>query len=52
MDDDVAAFAIQRLGCVNGRPVEWRHTVVRGDRFSLTAQFSARDGYKIDLTRP
>ena len=47
--DDVATFAIQRLGCVDGTPVEWRHTLVRGDRFSLTAQFSARDGYKLDL---
>jgi GntR family transcriptional regulator len=52
-----AAFAIERIGCSHGRPVEWRHTLVRGDRFSVTAQFSPRDGYRVDLataspTRP
>lgn len=46
---DVAAFAIERLGCSAGRPVEWRHTLVRGDRFSVTAEFSARTGYRLDL---
>jgi GntR family transcriptional regulator len=35
---DVAAFAIERLGCSDNRPVEWRHTLVRGDRFSVTAE--------------
>jgi GntR family transcriptional regulator len=44
---DVAAFAIDRLGLAAGRPAEWRHTLVRGDRFTLTAQFSARDGYLV-----
>lgn len=44
----VAAFAIDRLGCAGERPVEWRQTLVRADRFSLTARFSARDGYRID----
>jgi GntR family transcriptional regulator len=46
---DVAAFAIDRLGCAAGRPVEWRHTLVRGDRFSVTAEFSARTGYRLDM---
>jgi len=46
----IAAFSIQRLGCVDGTPIEWRHTLVRGDRFSLIAQFSARSGYQLDLT--
>ncbi|MGH3989867.1 MAG: GntR family transcriptional regulator [Pseudonocardiaceae bacterium] len=44
----VAAFAIDRLACSGGRPTEWRHTLVRGDRFSVSAQFSARDGYRLD----
>ena len=44
---DTAAFAIDRLGRADGRLVEWRHTLVRGDRFSLTADFSARDGYRL-----
>jgi len=42
----VAAFSIERLGKVGLRAVEWRHTLVRGDRFAVTAQFSARSGYQ------
>ena len=30
-----AALAIDRLGESRGRPLEWRHTLVRSDRFSL-----------------
>ncbi len=44
----VAAFAIGRLSYSGGRPAEWRHTLVRGDRFTVSAQFSARDGYRLD----
>lgn len=43
---NTAAFAINRLGRAHGRPVEWRHTLVRGDRFALTADFSAA-GYQL-----
>ncbi|MCS7479044.1 GntR family transcriptional regulator [Umezawaea endophytica] len=42
-----AAFSINRLGFAEGRAVEWRHTVVRGDRFALTADFSAHAGYQL-----
>jgi GntR family transcriptional regulator len=44
---DVAAFAINRLSHTRGRPFEWRHTLVRGDRYALTAEFSAGSGYKL-----
>jgi GntR family transcriptional regulator len=44
-----AAFAIDRLGYVRARPVEWRQTLVRGDRFSLVAEFSAAAGYRLDV---
>ena len=44
-----AALAIDRLGHARGRPVEWRHTLIRGDRFSLLAEFSARTGYQLTL---
>jgi GntR family transcriptional regulator len=44
-----AALAIDRLGHAGGRPVEWRHTLIRGDRFSLVAEFSARTGYQLSL---
>lgn len=47
VDPGVAAFAIDRLGLAGGRPVEWRHTVVRGDRFSVTARFSPTGGYRM-----
>jgi GntR family transcriptional regulator len=47
---DVAAFVIDRLGCAGEQPVEWRQTLVRADRFSLTARFSARDGYRMDIS--
>jgi GntR family transcriptional regulator len=45
----VAAFAIDRLGHAHERLVEWRHTLVRGDRFSVTAAFSAGAGYRLDI---
>lgn len=50
IDDHVAAFAIERLGTVDGTPTEWRHTLVRGDRFRVSAEFSGRVGYRVDLT--
>ncbi|GAA4769582.1 GntR family transcriptional regulator [Actinomycetospora chibensis] len=40
--DRTAVFVIERTGIAAGRPVEWRQTVVRGDRFAFEAQFSAR----------
>jgi GntR family transcriptional regulator len=43
----VAAFMIDRLGCAGERPVEWRQTLVRADRFAVTAEFSAREGYRM-----
>ena len=39
------ALLITRLGWAAGRPVEWRRTLIQGDRFSLLAGFSARPGY-------
>ncbi|WP_212519692.1 GntR family transcriptional regulator [Actinospica acidithermotolerans] len=42
-----AGFSIHRIGYSGGAPVEWRHTLVRGDRFALTADFSAQAGYRL-----
>lgn len=39
----VALLAVERTGCLDGRPVEQRHTLVRGDRFAVTADFHGRD---------
>lgn len=50
LDSSVAALAIDRLGSVKGETIEWRHTLVRGDRFSVVAEFSARTGYHLDVT--
>ncbi len=46
---DQAAFRIERSGYAAGRPVEWRTTLIRGDRFTAIAEFSARGGYRLDL---
>ncbi|MFK0111944.1 GntR family transcriptional regulator [Streptomyces sp. NPDC091217] len=45
----VAAFSIERLARAHGRAVEWRTTLIRGDRFSAVAHFDARAGYSLDL---
>lgn len=49
LEPRTAAFAIDRLGRSGDRPVEWRQTFVRADRFVVVAQFSGRDGYQLDL---
>ena len=41
------ALMISRLGYAGGRPVEWRRTLIRGDRFALLAEFSSRTGYRL-----
>ena len=41
------ALLITRLGYAGGQPVEWRRTLIRGDRFSLLAEFSSRTGYRL-----
>jgi GntR family transcriptional regulator len=48
IDESTAAFAIDRVGVTNGVPIEWRQSLVRGDRFAMSAEFSAR-GYRVDL---
>lgn len=40
-------FVIERLGRAGRRPVEWRRTIVRGDRFAFRAEFSAQRGYRL-----
>ncbi len=36
-----AAFALERLATVDGRPLEWRTTTIRGDRYRFVTTFSA-----------
>jgi len=44
-----AALEVQRIGCLRNQPVEWRESLIRGDRFSVTAQWSAQEGYRMDV---
>ncbi len=46
MPANVAAFAIERLGFEGDRPLEWRHTLVRGDRFAVSAEFTRQERYR------
>jgi GntR family transcriptional regulator len=36
-----AAFFLERLSVANGRPIEWRTTIIRGNRYRFVAQFEA-----------
>ena len=47
----VAMLAVERTGCFHGRPLEIRHTLVRGDRFAVTADFHGRT-YTVSAGRP
>ena len=38
---DAAAFFLERLGCRDGVPVEWRTTIIRGDRYRFVSDWSA-----------
>lgn len=46
IDHQTAALSIRRLGYMNSRPVELRHTLIRADRFTVSAQFSSSQGYR------
>jgi GntR family transcriptional regulator len=45
----VACLSVERTGCVNAAPVERRITLVRGDRWSVLADWSTR-GYSVGAT--
>lgn len=51
LDVDTAVFVIDRLGCADGVPIEWRHTLVRADRFSVSTSLSRSDGYRAHVSR-
>ena len=44
-----AALSIERIGRLGDLPTEFRRTLVRGDRFAVSAQFS-RSGYRLAPT--
>lgn len=45
LDDRTAALAIRRVSCLDNRPLEFRHTLIRADRFTVSAHFSRAEGY-------
>jgi GntR family transcriptional regulator len=45
----MAAFAIERLGRAGTRQVEWRTTLVRGDRYSVMVEWTPAARYSVDL---
>lgn len=47
IDEGTAALAVERVGYASGRPVEYRHTLVRGDRFTLAAEWSPQTAYAL-----
>jgi GntR family transcriptional regulator len=46
---EVAALAIDRVGVFNGQPIEWRQTVVRGDRFSLITDLTGSEPLSVSV---
>lgn len=47
-----AALSIERTGCRDGQPLEWRWTLIRGDRFAVCAEWSRRTGYRLGTPAP
>lgn len=43
-------FRIHRLSTAGKTPLEWRETVIRGDRYTFVAQWSPTEGYETVLT--
>lgn len=39
-----AAFSVVRTGTSQGVPIEWRHTLIRADRFALTSALAPAPG--------
>jgi GntR family transcriptional regulator len=51
LDGLEAVFSLQRLGVLDDRPIEWRITLIRGDRFSFMADWSAGQRSGLRLAR-
>ncbi len=45
----VGVLRIERTAFVDERPVEWRSTHLRGDRFAVSSAWSRRTGYRLDV---
>jgi GntR family transcriptional regulator len=49
LNGSVGLLVIERIGRVNGDPVEWRETLVRGDRFSVVATWTPHRAYQMQV---
>lgn len=49
LPDRVGVLRIERTASVDDRPVEWRSTVLRGDRFAVSSEWSRRSGSRLDV---
>lgn len=49
MEGQEAALMIERTSSVGDRPAEFRRTLVRGSRFSMTATWSSSRAYRVDV---
>ncbi len=49
LPEGVALLAIERMAGTDGAPVEWRETLVRGDRFSVVATWAPHSTYRMKV---
>ena len=49
LPDDVGTLRIERTADIDGQPLEWRVTWLRGDRFAVSADWSRYSEYRMDL---
>ncbi len=52
MKRDEAAMLVERTGCLSDVPVEFRITLVRGSRFSFSAEWESGRTYQVDVAGP
>ena len=45
-----AAFFLERLGCRDGNPIEWRTTTIRGDRYRFVTDWTTGGGTELRPT--
>jgi len=49
LPEGVGVLCIERTASVDERLVEWRSTILRGDRFAVSSEWSRRSGYRLDV---
>ena len=43
------ALSVERIGRVDADPVEYRQTLIRGDRFAMSTEWPGRGEYGFDV---